>query len=294
MPEGMKMSTSLDSAAFVDMHDTAIEECESRVTELKELVVHLSGVSIEATAAAMIVHEVAQPVTAATNFLAVADHLLSSGDPTDNSLGLDAVHHAQECLVRTGEVMATVKEAAEMKAFDPCPQDLVGIVADAMQMFEFEATMIPEIDISRAASHVMGDGVQLGQVISNLIRNALEATEGQKVRMLRIVSRRADKKFVELRIEDNGPGIPDKMRGLLFAIFSTTKPQGMGVGLSICRTIIEQHRGRIWSDPLPDGTAFCFTVASCGETSFRGRDRANRKVPKLGAPMVSALAHVGG
>jgi two-component system sensor kinase FixL len=250
------------------------------VEELQGLVAHLSTVGTEGAAVSMAIHEVAQPVTAATNFLAAAEELLSSADPAANDRGLEAVHFAQECLTRTSEVMATVKDAAEMKALDASPQAIRSIVNEAIRMFEFEAAFVPLINIPSAASQIMGDRVQLRQVIANLIRNAMEASEGQVVRVLRIGSRIANDGLVEIRIEDNGPGISDKMRGLLFSPFSSTKTDGAGVGLSICRTIIEQHGGRIWAAALPEGTAFCFTVPVC-DASVKLPRRAGPRDPQL-------------
>nr|WP_299855598.1 ATP-binding protein [Sphingomonas bacterium] len=128
----------------------------------------------------------------------------------------------------------------------------------------------------------MGDRVQLGQVLSNLIRNAIEATDGQAVRALKIGSRLAPDGLVEIRVEDNGPGISDKMQGLLFSAFSSTKIDGVGVGLSICRTIVEQHRGSIWAVALPEGTAFCFTVPASGvAVKLPSRARASDQQRKM-------------
>lgn len=245
-----------------ESHDGPLDECETRVAELKELVVHLSALGGDVPSAAEIVHEVAQPVTAAANYLAAAEHLLSGEDAGAKGRGLTAVRHAQQCLVRTADVMASMKEATDVKPFDPSLQDLGLIVADAMQMFEFDDTIRPSIEIAPGAAQVMADGGQLVQVVSNLVRNALEATEGQAVRRLRVVSRRLDRNRVEVCIEDNGPGIAEEMRGLLFSSFTSTKDDGAGVGLSICRAIIERHHGCIWADPLAEGTAFCFVVPS--------------------------------
>ena len=242
--------------------EVPIAECEGEVVELKELVARLEA-GLAAGSAAMIVHEVAQPVTAATNYLAAAEHLLSLDDEGANRRGLAAVRLAQECLTRTGEVMTSVKSAADGDAFVARPQNLRLIVAEALKMHQFEATTIPRIEISPRTSRVMGDAVLLGQVICNLVRNAMEATEGQSLRLLHIVSRTAGKEFVELRIEDNGPGISEDMKTLLFSPSPSTKSEGTGVGLSICRGIVERHQGRIWAEFLPEGSAFCFTLPSC-------------------------------
>jgi len=250
----------IQEASAPSVIDTPITECEDRVADLKELVVHLSGVGSEAQSAAMIVHEVTQPLAAAGFFMAAAEDLLSSDKSSDLAQGLEAVQKARECLTLTGQVMASVKEAAERKDFDPSPVHLGAVVAEAMQLFEFGAEIVPLLDMAYNATWVLGNRVRLEQVITNLIRNAMEATEGQASRELRIIARRRGKKFVEIRVEDNGPGVSKQMEGLLFSAFSSTKAEGTGVGLSICKVIVEQHHGRIWTEELPDGTAFCFTV----------------------------------
>lgn len=268
------MSADLIHVALKKAYEVATRECEAQIQELQELVAHLSTGGTASAAVSMALHEVAQPVTAATNFLSVAEKLLSSADRAANSRGLDAVHFAQECLTRTCEVMATVRSASEMRDFDPSPQDLRGIVNEAIKLFEFVA-MTPLVNIPVATSRVMGDRVQLGQVLANLIRNAMEATEGQTVRVLQISSQLARAGFVEIRIEDNGPGISDKIKGLLFSAFSSTKADGAGVGLSICRAIIERHGGRIRADALAQGTAFCFTLPASGiAVKLRGTTNA--------------------
>jgi two-component system, LuxR family, sensor kinase FixL len=250
-----------------------MEECQAHVVELEELVAHLAIGRDDAPSASMIIHEVAQPVTAATNFLAVAEKLLSEQDPGAKGRGLVAIRHAQDCLTRTGQVMRSVRDAADSTPFDACPQDLAGIVDDVMQLFQIEPAFTPAINIHPAASWVSGDGVRLGQVVSNLVRNAMEATEGQSVRILRVSAKMIDADSVEVRIEDNGPGIPAEMKGRLFSPFASTKAEGAGVGLSICRAIVELHHGQIWAEALPVGSAFCFTVPSSRPASV---DRGQR------------------
>ena len=98
-------------------------------------------------------------------------------------------------------------------------------------------------------------------MIVNLVRNAIEAMAESKVRRLRIVSKKADDGFVEMSIEDSGPGLPAELADQLFQPFVSTKAEGMGLGLSICHTIVNAHGGRIWSDHSKlGGTAIHFTL----------------------------------
>lgn len=236
------------------------EQNEAELRKLRQVVVHLTKVSAIGTTAAMIVHEVAQPVTAASNYLAAGQRLLAAQEPKTKKQALEAVKLAQECLLRTAEIMRNVKEVAANKAFRAKTLDLHVVVADVMKLYSKTWGLTPQVTLSTSACRVVGDEIQLAQVLSNLIRNAMEATQGQAERSLSVSSRPVDEGMVEIRIEDNGPGIPEKMGQKLFSAFSSTKPEGMGVGLSICRAIVEQHRGEIWVEALPSGTAFCFTL----------------------------------
>jgi two-component system sensor kinase FixL len=95
----------------------------------------------------------------------------------------------------------------------------------------------------------------------NLMRNAIEAMQGQSRCELAVETRPAEDDMVEISIADRGPGLPDEVRGKLFQSFVTTKPTGMGIGLSVCRAIVQTHGGRLWAEDNPGGgTVFRFTV----------------------------------
>jgi two-component system sensor kinase FixL len=253
----MKRHLALVAADGVHFRD---EVDQDQLQKLRQVVVHLTKLSAIGTTATMIVHEVTQPVTAATNYLGAAHRLLQKSDPTAKEQALQAVELAQEALLRTAEIMRDVKEAAANKAFSPQPLDLHVVLADIMKIYSPSWDLTPKVVLATTACHVIGDRIQLAQVLSNLIRNAMEVTEGQSERRLRVSSRLTPDDFVEVRVEDNGPGVPQFMRPKLFSAFHSSKADGLGVGLSICRAIVEQHSGEIWAESLPDGTAFCFTL----------------------------------
>jgi two-component system, LuxR family, sensor kinase FixL len=111
------------------------------------------------------------------------------------------------------------------------------------------------------ATFVLVDKVQIHQVILNLMRNAIEAMQETSRRELTISAGRRDGDTAEISVKDTGPGISRQIAEQLFQPFVTTKPQGMGVGLSISRSIIEAHGGHLWAEPNPDGgTVFRLTL----------------------------------
>jgi two-component system sensor kinase FixL len=118
----------------------------------------------------------------------------------------------------------------------------------------------PRVDL------VLADKVQIQQVVLNLIRNGIEAMDGMPRRELIVGAAPADEGMVEVFVSDTGHGVSAEAAGQLFQPFMTTKQQGMGVGLSISRTIVESHGGRIWMEPDPaGGTTFRFTLMAVRE-----------------------------
>ncbi len=111
------------------------------------------------------------------------------------------------------------------------------------------------------AGFVLADKIQVQQVILNLIRNAIESMQEKTVRDLKIATAQRDDDMAEISVADTGHGIAPEIMAQLFQPFVTTKPQGMGVGLSISRTIVEAHGGRLWAEPNPaGGTIFRMTL----------------------------------
>jgi two-component system sensor kinase FixL len=123
-----------------------------------------------------------------------------------------------------------------------------------------------QVNLDSEADSVMIDRIHVQQVILNLVRNAIEAMAISQTRRLQITSKRTSDGFVEVRIEDSGPGLPDEIANSLFQPFLSTKSEGMGIGLSICHTIIGAQGGRIWADTSQlGGTAFHFTLVSAAD-----------------------------
>jgi two-component system sensor kinase FixL len=124
------------------------------------------------------------------------------------------------------------------------------------------------LDFDRADPAILADSVQIQQVVFNLVRNALEAMDGRAARDLVVTTKAAGDAEVEISVADTGPGLPPDPEAL-FRPFTSSKPTGLGIGLSICRTIVEAHGGQLRAEPRPGGGAvFRFTVPAA-----KGGDR---------------------
>ena len=122
------------------------------------------------------------------------------------------------------------------------------------------------VQVDPAEPHAEIDKVQVQQVLFNLMRNGIEAMQDEPRRELKVATKGAQGGMVEISVADNGSGLPDHVRSRLFQPFVTTKPTGMGVGLSVCQGIVELHGGRLWADDniADSGAVFRFTVRSAG------------------------------
>jgi len=159
-------------------------------------------------------------------------------------------------------VRALIKRDVQQKA----PLEINALIEDVVGLLQtdIESEQITlKLELSNPGARVLADRVQLQQVVLNLITNAIEAMRGTQdcPRALAIRSTVGEADSVLVAVEDSGPGIEPKDRDRIFDPFFTTKPRGMGLGLSICRSIIEAHGGRLWAAPLsPRGTVLQFTL----------------------------------
>ena len=128
-----------------------------------------------------------------------------------------------------------------------------------------EGGVATEFRLDPAATPVVVDRVQTQQVLINLMRNAIEAMDGCAVKRLIVTTATLDAAMVEVRVQDTGPGISPQIRERMFEVFNSSKASGMGLGLSICRTIVEAHGGKIRaSDAEGGGSVFAFTLPRPG------------------------------
>jgi two-component system sensor kinase FixL len=211
---------------------------------------------------AAIAHELNQPLTAVANYLRGTLHLLDGAAP-DLARVRDAIERAEQQNRRASDMLAKLRDLVARGEILRKPENLPHLVEEAAALAMLGAQQ-RDIHLSLRLNHalpdVMVDRAQVQQVLMNLLRNAMQAMAGQPRRDLTVAAL-AENTFVRVEVTDTGPGIAPAIAANLFQPFITTKPDGMGLGLSICRSIVEAHGGRLWTEPNPSGGArFCFTV----------------------------------
>lgn len=241
------------------------QETETRLQEIQAELVHMSRFTALGEMASTLAHEINQPLTAITNYLKGCKRLLEkSSDPAARTVA-DAVDLAGEQALRAGQIIRHLRDfvtrGESARRIENLPKLLEEASALALVGAKEKGVRVT-FDLDPVAATVLVDRIQIQQVVLNLIRNAIEAMDGCSIRELAIRSRAGPSDgLVELQVEDSGSGIADDVWPRLFQPFVTTKSQGMGVGLSICRTIVESHGGRIWADRnAGGGTTFHLTL----------------------------------
>ena len=244
------------------------QQTEQRLQELQSELVHISRLTAMGEMASALAHELNQPLSAMANYLKGSLRLLDAETIARERLR-DAIQKAGEQALRAGEIIRRLRDFVARGETERRVESLPKLIEEASALalvgakehgvrvlFRFS----PEVDL------VLADKVQIQQVVLNLIRNAIEAMEGSTSRILEVRLDPVDDDLAQVTVVDTGSGISPDIADQLFQPFVTTKRTGMGVGLSISRTIIESHSGRIWVEQNPGGgTRFCFTLRSVGE-----------------------------
>ncbi|MET1755944.1 PAS domain S-box protein [Novosphingobium sp. RD2P27] len=250
---------------------TERQRVEIRLQELQSELVHVSRLTALGEMASALAHELNQPLSAIGNYLMGSKTLLRREDvPLDRVR--EAVEKSGQEALRAGEIIRRLRDFVSRGETERRLESLPKLLEEASALaligtkdlgVRVRYDLKPEVDV------VVVDKVQIQQVILNLVRNAVDAMTDSKRRELTITVDEEGSGMALIAIADTGPGIDPEVRQQLFRPFVTTKRTGMGVGLSICRTIIEAHGGRIWAEDREDaGATMKFTIPLVGSEEF--------------------------
>ena len=252
---------------------TERQEVEARLQELQSELVHISRLTALGEMASALAHELNQPLSAIANYMKGSRRLLRDRTDEQSLLIREAMDKAAEQSLRAGEIIRRLRDFVARGETERRIESLKKLLEEASALalvgtrdrgvrviYRFD----PGLDL------VLVDKVQIQQVILNLVRNAIESMEQSDRRELTIATERDPDGMAAVRITDTGTGISPDVASQLFQPFITTKPHGLGVGLSISRTIVESHGGRITVEPNPQGgTVFRFTVRAVSQEELR-------------------------
>jgi two-component system sensor kinase FixL len=246
---------------YRDVSDRKATEDELR--RIQSELIHASRLSAMGAMAATLAHELSQPLAVAANYLASARRLIASLPAAEARETRQAIEAAARSNHRATEVLTRLRDFVAKGRAETASHDIQSIIADVAVLVlphaQREGVEI-QFRLDRYAKWVKADAVQIQQVLINLIKNAIEAMGEMDERRI-VISTAPSNGNVEVAVEDTGPGIGAKMQDNLFTPFRSSKEEGLGVGLSISRTIVETHGGTLAGETRDEGGAiFRFTL----------------------------------
>jgi two-component system, LuxR family, sensor kinase FixL len=243
---------------------TERQSTQKRLQELQSELSHVSRLTEMGQMASALAHEVNQPLTAATNYVEVARLMLTSRDGAASERVKAVIDNVAAQITRAGQIILRLREFVKKGETEQRAEDIAMVVQEASALALIgarERGVKVQLRFEPNLPPVLIDKIQIQQVIVNLMRNAIEAMETSDRRELTVASEMDGRSRVGIRVVDTGPGIAPEIAERLFQPFVTTKAQGMGVGLSICRSIIEGHGGTLTVGAnFEGGTIFRFSL----------------------------------
>lgn len=245
---------------------TERQETQQRLHELQAELAHMSRFTAMGEMASTLAHELNQPLTAVATYLNGCRRLLERDGAADLSVLRDGIERAAEQALRAGQIIRRLREFVSRGETERRTEYLPKLIEEASALALVgarESGVRVSFTFQPDSAYAVADKVQVQQVLLNLIRNAMEAMQDTTRRDMIIGTAPFNDSLVRISVTDTGSGIVPEILAQLFRPFVTTKSHGMGVGLSVSRTIIEAHGGRLWAEPNPGGgTIFAFTLPS--------------------------------
>ncbi|NJD18009.1 MAG: hypothetical protein FIA95_01805 [Gemmatimonadetes bacterium] len=261
--------TLLDSVAqrlgrYVEQTE-AEQRLEAQEAELRKRLLHLTRVTSVGEMASSIAHEVNQPLTAISTYAQACRRMMEAEELSREEISRVLGRITDEAL-RAGEIIHRLKELVRRRESERKPWSINALVLQVAPLAKVDARLhrvVLQLDLEPDLPQVVVDGVQIQQVLLNLIRNGVDALDGQTDPAPEVVvrTRRTSPDGIRVSVSDCGCGLPETAQEELYQPFFTTKREGMGMGLSISRSIILMHRGRLWFERNPvRGTTFHFSL----------------------------------
>lgn len=243
---------------------TERQKTETRLQELQSELVHVSRLTAMGEMASALAHELNQPLSAIANYLKGSRRLLDGSADKPAAIVRDALDQAGNQALRAGQIIRRLRNFVARGESERRVENVTKLVQEAASLALVGARengVRVAFNFDQQSQFVLADKLQIQQVLVNLIRNGLDAMEDSVRKELTICTALVENGMIAVQVTDTGSGISDEMASKLFQPFITTKPHGMGVGLSISRTIVEAHGGKIEATPgLNGGAAFRFTL----------------------------------
>jgi two-component system sensor kinase FixL len=263
------VSGTIIGASKIARDITAERRSLAHINQLQSELAHVGRLSTMGQMAAAIAHELNQPLTAVGNYAGALGRMLLNPERIDADRARGIVERIRQQTLRAGEVIRRLREHVAKRGTSRRLEDVNGVVKEAVELGligMLHRGVPTSIELDPAAGTATVDRIQIGQVIVNLMRNAFEAMEQSETRELK-VSTRSRPGAAEIVVADTGPGIAPEVAERLLQPFVTSKSTGLGLGLSICRELVEAHGGRLAvTSGVPSGTTFVITLPTAQET----------------------------
>jgi two-component system sensor kinase FixL len=235
---------------------SARQQSEQRLQELQAELVHVARLSAMGEMASALAHELNQPLTAIINYAQAARGVVErrSGEGADGLASL--LEKTVEQADRAGQIIRRLRQFIAKGETDRALEDINTVVEEASGLALVGAKgkgIVVRRVLGEGLPPVLLDKIQIHQVITNLIRNSIDALDGVTRREIVVSTRRAGRDSIEITVADSGPGLAPEVADRLFQPFVTTKAAGLGIGLSICRSIVDAHGGRLFASDNPGG-----------------------------------------